>query len=144
MLKRVLSISGKPGLYKLVSQGKNMLIVESISPDKKRFPVYAHEKVISLADIAMYTYESEVPLREVLQAIKAKENGQAVALEPKKASNDELRGYLEEVLPDFDKERVYATDIKKLITWYNLLVTNGADQFDEEAEEDSVESGKEE
>ena len=76
MLKTILSISGKPGLYKLISQGKNMLIVESISADKKRIPAYGNEKVISLADIAMYTNDSEVPLKEVLASVLKKENGE--------------------------------------------------------------------
>ena len=74
MLKTILSISGKPGLYKLISQGKNMLIVETIDATKKRFPAYGNEKIISLADIAMYTNDSEVPLRDVLRSIKEKEN----------------------------------------------------------------------
>ena len=74
MLKTILSISGKPGLYKLISQGKNMLIVETIDAAKKRFPAYGNEKIISLADIAMYTNDSEVPLRDVLRSIKEKEN----------------------------------------------------------------------
>lgn len=72
MLKTILSISGKPGLYKLISQGKNMLIVETIDAAKKRFPAYGNEKIISLADIAMYTNDSEVPLRDVLRSIKKK------------------------------------------------------------------------
>lgn len=79
MLKTILSISGKPGLYKLISQGKNMLIVETIDATKKRFPAYGNEKIISLADIAMYTNDSEVPLRDVLRSIKEKENA-AIAL----------------------------------------------------------------
>lgn len=136
MLKTILSISGKPGLYKLVSQGKNMLIVESLSADKKRFPAYNHEKIISLGDIAMYTDEEEVPLKDVLTSIKEKENGAAVALDVKKASQDELRNYLAEVLPNFDRDRVYANDIKKLISWYNILIANGFTDFQdiEEAE----------
>ena len=75
MLKTILAISGKPGLYKLISQAKNMLIVESVSPDKKRMPIYASDKVISLGDIAMYTDDDEVPLANVLEAVKQKENG---------------------------------------------------------------------
>ena len=70
MLKTILSISGKPGLYKLISQGKNMLIVESVNAEKKRFPAYGNEKIISLADIAMYTDDAEVPLYDVLESIK--------------------------------------------------------------------------
>lgn len=136
MLKAVLSISGKPGLYKLISQGKNMLIVEAISADKKRFPAYGNEKIISLADIAMYTNDAEVPLREVFQAMKVKEDGQLAALDPKKASGDELKAYLAEVLPDFDRDRVYNGDIKKLIMWYNILISNNMADFSDGDTED--------
>ncbi len=114
MLKTILSISGKPGLYKLISQGKNMLIVETIDTEKKRFPAYGNEKIISLADIAMYTNDSEVPLREVLRSIKEKEKSAAASIDPKKATSEQLREYLAEVLPDFDRDRVYTNDIKKL------------------------------
>jgi len=131
MLKTILSISGKPGLYKLISQGKNMLIVESISEDKKRFPAYGNEKVISLADIAMYTNDAEVPLKEVLTSLKEKENGELASINIKKVTADELRKYFAEILPDFDRERVYITDIKKLIAWYNILVSNGILDFKE-------------
>lgn len=131
MLKTILSISGKPGLYKLISQGKNMLVVESISEEKKRFPAYGNEKVISLADIAMYTNDAEVPLKEVLTSLKEKENGGLASVDVKKATADELRKYFAEILPEFDRERVYITDIKKLIVWYNILVSNGISDFKE-------------
>lgn len=134
MLKTILSISGKPGLYKLISQGRNMLIVESLT-DKKRFPAYGNEKIISLGDIAMYTDTDDVPLKDVFNAIKEKENGAAVAIDVKKASADELRAYLAEVLPTFDRDRVYPADIKKLIIWYNLLVSCGLTDFDNADEE---------
>lgn len=130
MLKTILSVSGKPGLYKLLSQGKNMLIVESLK-DKKRLPVYINDKVVSLGDIAMYTVDAEVPLRDVMQKIYEKENG-PVAIDVKKASNDELKEFFAQILPDYDRERVYVTDIKKLINWYNLLVNNGYVDFKEE------------
>ncbi len=110
MLKTILSISGKPGLYKLISQGRNMLIVESLT-DKKRFPAYGNEKIISLGDIAMYTDTDDVPLKDVLTAMKQKENGAAVVMDLKKATADELRAYLGEVLPAFDRDRVYLADI---------------------------------
>ncbi|EGJ72516.1 hypothetical protein Bcop_2363 [Bacteroides coprosuis DSM 18011] len=139
MLKTILSISGKPGLYRMVSQGKNMLIVETISPDKKRMPAYAADRIISLGDIAMYTIDSEVPLAEVFQAMKEKENGKAVTLNPKKASAEELKNYLEEVLPNFDRDRVYPSDIKKLINWYNTLIEDGLTDFIEEEKEASEE-----
>ena len=111
MLKTILSIAGKPGLYKLISQGKNMLIVETVDAAKKRVPAYAHDKVISLADIAMYTDAEEVPLSEVLEAVK------------------KLHAYFAEVLPNYDRDRVHNGDIKKLISWYNILVNNGITEF---------------
>lgn len=137
MLKTILSISGKPGLYKLVSRGKNMLIVESIA-DKKRFPAYGNEKIISLGDIAMYTDGDDVPLQQVLLAMKTKENGAVVALDVKKASVNELGAYLAEVLPNYDRDRVHVSDIKKLITWYNLLINAGLSDFEEEVSEESA------
>lgn len=141
MLKTILSISGKPGLYKLISQGKNMLIVESINAEKKRCPAYGNEKIISLADIAMYTDEAEVPLYNVLEAIKEKEQSAIASIDPKKATPEQLREYLAEVLPNFDRERVYIADIKKLVFWYNLLISNGITEFKpEEAKEEAATS----
>lgn len=135
MLKTILSISGKPGLYKLVSRGKNMLIVESIA-DKKRFPAYGNEKIISLGDIAMYTDAEDIPLRQVFE----KENGALVTLNLKKASADELGAYLAEVLPNYDRDRVHVSDIKKLISWYNLLVNAGLTDFEEKQVEEETET----
>ncbi len=135
MLKTVLAISGKPGLYKLISQAKNMLIVEAVSADKKRMPIYASDKVISLGDIAMYTDADEVPLAEVLEAVKTKENGNVASLDYKKASVEELHAFMAEVLPNYDRDRVHNGDIKKLIQWYNLLVSNGVTEFVEKSEE---------
>lgn len=134
MLKTILSISGKPGLYKLISQGRNMLIVESIV-DKKRFPAYGNEKIISLGDIAMYTDTDDVPLQNVLQAMKEKENGNVIVMDLKKATPEDFRNYLAEVLPTFDRERVYVSDIKKLISWYNILVKAGLVDFEDKADE---------
>lgn len=134
MLKTILAISGKPGLYKLISQGKNMLIVESVSADKKRSPIYASDKVISLGDIAMYTDADEVPLSEALEAVKVKEGGKETSLDYKKASAEELGEFMAEVLPNYDRDRVHLSDIKKLIQWYNLLVSNGITEFVEKSE----------
>lgn len=142
MLKTILSISGKPGLYKLISQGKNMLIVESLI-DKRRVPAYGNEKIISLGDIAMYTDAEDIPLSKVLDSMKQKENGQAASLDPKKASQEALHTYLAEVLPDYDRDRVHTSDIKKLIAWYNLLVKSGLTDFAEaetEAETEAAET----
>lgn len=132
MLKTILSIAGKPGLYRLVSHGKNMLIVESLT-DKKRIPAYAKDKVISLGDIAMYTDADEVPLHEVLTNLKNKENGEKATISTS-AKPEELRNFFAEVLPNFDRERVYPSDIKKLISWYNLLIEAGITDFTPEEE----------
>ncbi len=135
MLETILAISGKPGLFKLVSRGNNNLIVETLDTQKKRFPAFAADKIISLADIAMYTDEKEVPLREVLNNIKARESGKATSIDYRKASKDELYAFLGEVLPNFDGDRIYPSDIKKLIQWYNILVENGLTDFDEALKE---------
>lgn len=132
MLRTVLAISGKPGLYKLISQGKNMLIVETIDEEKKRIPVYGRDKITSLGDIAMYTDADEVPLRQVLSTIKQKENGETIKVDIKKASKEELRSYFAEILPNFDRDRVHDSDIKKLISWYNILVNNSLTDFEED------------
>ena len=119
---------------KLISQGKNMLIVESVNAEKKRFPAYGNEKIISLADIAMYTDDAEVPLYDVLESIKEKEKSAQASIDPKKATPEQLREYLAEVLPNFDRERVYVADIKKLVAWYNILISNGITEFKPEGE----------
>lgn len=141
MLKTVLSISGRPGLFKLVSQGKNMLIVEAIGTGK-RTPAYAHDKVISLGDIAIYTYEEDVPLADVFDAIKEKNEGKQVDV---KALGGEkgIREYFATVLPDFDDERVYTNDIKKVFSWYNILVGAGMTEFKPTETEENVELGEE-
>ena len=139
MLKTILAISGKPGLYKLVSQGKNMLVVESLL-NGKRTPAYNHEKIISLGDIAMFTDSDEVPLNEVFESMKQLENG-AKASVSTKDSEKTLREYLGKVLPNFDRDRVYTADIKKLIIWYNLLIENGYDNFEDQ---DTIEAEAEE
>ena len=135
MLKTILAISGKPGLYKLVSRGNNNLIVESLDAQKKRFPAFSADKIISLGDIAMYTDEKEVPLREVLNNIKKKEGGKATQIDYRKASKEELYAYLTEVLPNCDRDRIYPADIKKLVQWYNILIENDLDDFDEALKE---------
>ena len=141
MLRTILSVSGKPGLYKLISQGKNMLILEALDATKKRLPVYAHDKVISLGDIAMYTDDEEVPLWQVLENVKAKCEGAVCAIDYKKASNDELADFFAEVLPNYDRDRVYMSHVRKLIQWYNLLVSCGISEF--APEEDSAEVAEE-
>ena len=135
MLETILAISGKPGLYRLISRGNRSLIVETLDAQKKRMPAFGADKVISLADIAMYTDEKEVPLREVLNAIKKKESGKPTTIDYRKASKDELFAFLGEVLPNYDRDRIYPADVKKLIQWYNILIENGLTDFDEALQE---------
>lgn len=131
MLRRILSIAGRPGLFQLASQGKNMLIVEELASGKKT-PAYATEKIISLNDIAIYTDEGEVSLASVFDSIKKKENGAVTSVKP---SNDaeQMRAYFGEVLPNFDRSRVHVSDIKKIMVWYNLLVGANMTDFVKEA-----------
>jgi len=137
MLKRILSISGKPGLYRLVSQGKNMLIVESLATGK-RTPAYAHDKVVSLGDISIYTTDDDMPLGEVLEKVKETTNGGSV--EVKAMDDATVREYFKTILPEYDEERVYTTDIRKLFNWYNQLVAAGETEFnDNEAAENKAE-----
>ena len=133
MLRKILSISGRPGLFRLVNQGKNMLIVEDIATGK-RVPAYARDRVSSLGDISIYTIDGDRPLPEVLELLKEKNQAAPVYI---KAIGD-LRDYFASVMPDFDTERVYTADIRKLLQWYNLLVKNGITEFtapDDEAGE---------
>jgi hypothetical protein len=127
MLKEILSVTGKPGLFKLVSQAKNMLIVESLI-DNKRIPAYTKDKVVSLGDIAIFTDSAEVPLSEVFEKIKEKENGAVASIDPK-SDNDALRKYMTEILPNYDREKVYPSDIRKLLTWYNTLINSNITDF---------------
>ncbi len=135
MLKTILAISGKPGLYKLVSRGNRNLIVETLDAAKKRMPAFSTDKVISLADIAMYTDSEEVPLRQVLKNILEKEQGKKASIDPKTASKAELSEYMSQVLPNYDRDRVYHNDMKKLIQWYNILIENELTDFDEVLQE---------
>lgn len=132
MLKEILNISGKPGLYKLLSYGKNTIIVESLI-DKKRMPAHAREKIISLGDVAIYTTGEDVPLSQVLESIYAKYEGKPIEME-KFTTPDDLHKFFVGVLPDYDEDRVYKTDIKKLISWYNVLVNAGFTSFAEKKE----------
>lgn len=137
MLKKILSISGKPGLYRLVSNGKNMLIVESLL-NGKRMPAYARDKVVSLGDISIYTTDEDMPLGEVLEKVKEANNGQPVDV---KALGDDnaVRAYFKTILPEYDEDRVYTTDIRKLFSWYNQLVAAGVTDFkNEEISEDQA------
>ena len=140
MFETVLTISGKPGLYRLLSHGRNMFIVECVDATKKRVPVYNSDQVVMLDDIAIYTDTEEVPLRNVFAKIYGKENG-VLPFDLKMTTPEELVEYFEGVMPDYDRERVYLTHIKKMFAWYNILVANNIVDFvaEEEKQEDAVE-----
>ncbi len=138
MFERILTISGKPGLYRLLSSGRNMLVVEVVDATKKRMPVHNSDKVVMLDEIAIYTDTEEVPLREVFKKIYEKE-GAVLPMDLKLATPEELVEYFESVMPDYDRERVYLTHIKKMYSWYNILVANGIVDFEEPAEEGAAE-----
>lgn len=139
-LKEILSISGQSGLYKFISQGRQGIIVESFE-DKKRTCVYATQKVTALEDIAIYSDDKEVPLEDILKTIYEKEEG-GVSIDHK-SSPEELKKYMTEILPDYDRERVYVSDIKKVVQWYNILHKHKLLKFDKEKEEkEEKEKGK--
>ncbi len=127
MIERILSIAGKPGLYRLVNQGKNMLVVENIESGK-RMPAYSRDKVISLADVAIYTTGEDIPLYDVFEKVNDKTGGEAVNVSELK-DDVKLREFFGEILPEFDRDRVYTNDIRKLFAWYNILVNNGIKDF---------------
>jgi len=141
-LSKILSISGRPGLYKMVGESKNGLIVESLA-DGKKFPVFAHERVSSLKEISIYTETDDISLRKVLKKIEEIQGGKPVD-NPKKASGNELKSLFEQVVPDYDKDAVYVSDIKKAFTWYNLLLEKDMLDFPEEEEENAEEETPEE
>ena len=136
-LEKVLSISEKPGLFKLITQTRNGFVAESLL-DGKRLSVNMNSNVSLLSEIAIYTLTEEVPLIQVLKKIKDKEEGKATSI-THKSSKDELEEYFFEVLPDYDEDRVYASDIKKVIRWYNLLQENKMLNLLEEVKESSDE-----
>ena len=130
MLRPILAISGKPGLYKLVSRAQNSLIVETLDATHKRLPAFATDRITSLGDIAMFTETEDVHLFKVLMSLQTLEVGKKSSVDYKKASGDELREYFAKILPNFDRDRVHNSDIKKLIQWYNILIENGVTDFD--------------
>jgi len=136
-LKDILAISGKPGLYQNIGQSKNGVIVESLI-DAKRFPAFAHERISSLAEISVFTTSEDVELKKVFKKIFEKYEGKE-AIDPKSGSDD-LKAFMKEILPDYDEERVYTSDIKKMVSWYNLLVSKDMLEFPEEEPEASEET----
>lgn len=140
MLKEILSITGRPGLFKILTSGKRTLVVEDMV-GKKRFPLGQRDRVVCLGDIAMYTTGEDLPLGEILDRVYAAEEGKPV--EVKSMDNDALREEFAKAVEDFDRERVYPTDIKKLFNWYNLLISQGFTKFTEEVKtEEAEEAGK--
>ena len=134
MFETVLTISGKPGLYRLLSHGRNMFIVECVDATKKRVPVYNSDQVVMLDDIAIYSDTEEIPLRNVFAKIYEKENG-VLPFDLKMSTPEELVEYFATIIPDYDRERVYLTHIKKMYSWYNILVANGIVDFTAEEQE---------
>ncbi len=146
MLQTILAISGRPGLYKLLSRGNNNLIVEALDETHRKSPAFATDRITSLADIAIYTDTDDVPLYKVLASLRDLEEGKPTSLNYRKASGDELREYMGKVLPNFDRDRVKMSDIKKLLQWYDILVNNGITDFEKDmapTEGDNIDNRKE-
>ena len=132
MLKEILSISGKPGLFKLINNTTNALIVESLL-DGKRFPAYSNAKIIALEDISIYTEDEDMPLKTVFKRMYEKEEGKTAINH--KESSAVITKYIESVIPEYDADRVYVSDMRKMIQWYNLLLAKNLLNFDEPEEE---------
>ena len=147
MQQTILAISGKPGLFKLISHGKNNLIVEALDATHRRQPAFGTDRITSLNDIAMYTDSEDIPLMDVLGTVRDKEEGKQASINYRKASGKELREYFAAVLPEYDRDRVHDSDIKKLLQWYDILVKNGITNFEEilrPTEGDNVDDRQEE
>lgn len=138
MLREILSISGKSGLFKIISHGKKLIIVEDLAT-KKRFPAMSRDKIISLGDISMYTDSGDKPLGEILEKTYAKFDGKEIDVK-KLAAEGKLKETFGEIIEDFDRDRVYDSDVKKLFTWYNILVSAGITKFVEEEKESEEKS----
>ena len=134
MLKKILSISGRPGLYKLVSYGKNMLVVEGLA-DGRRFPVHSRERVMSLGDISMFTTTEDTPLSQVLENIGKKYDNKALDAKAY-TTPEQLHEFFDGVLENWDNDRVHNSDIKKVINWYNALIGAGITDFSAKEEEE--------
>lgn len=143
MEQNILAISGKPGLYLLVARGNGTIIVESVDEQKKRFSVGMRDRITSLNDVSIYTTDEDVKLLDVFQAMKEHMEGKVVDMDVKKASKDQLADFVGEVLPNFDRERVYPNDMRKLISWYNILINNGYTDFADPEEAEETEAAEE-
>lgn len=138
-LTDILAVSGKPGLYKLVTSNNSRLIVESLDDGKKR-PISATNKISSLGDIAIFTLEEDVPLKDVFAAIYAKTGGKEAPSH--KGNAAELRTFLSDILDDLDHDRVYDSDLKKLFQWFNILLGVGAFEATDETEEELIQDAE--
>ena len=136
MLKKIISITGKPGLYRILSQGRGSLIVEDIDT-KRRMPVLGRDQVVSLGDISMYTESGDTPLGEILDKVYAHFEGKPVDV--KAMDSAALHTIFGEIVEDYDRDRVRDNDIKKLFKWYNLLLASGMTKFAEEPQEEKKE-----
>jgi len=136
-LTNIVSISGKSGLFKIITQGKNAVIVESLT-DQKRFPAFGNEKMSSLEEISVFTTGEDRPLKDVFKSIYEKLEGKA-AVDPK-SENPALLKFFAEMVPDFDQDRVYVSDIRKMINWYNMLLAQNLLDFTEPPEEKTTET----
>lgn len=145
MIRKILAISGKPGLYKLISRGNKSLIVETVDEQKKRVPAFGADRVVSLGDISIYTNDdSEVPLGDVFESIKANYGEKPLDLSPKKASQDDIIAFFAKVLPNYDPDRVRVSDMRKVLSWYNILTADGYTDFKKKEDEEETEGeGKE-
>ena len=138
-LEEIINIAGKPGLYKVISKGKNSVIVESLT-DGKRGPLYSNNQANMLEEIEIYTYNDTKPLSEIFDDIAKKENcKQSIS---HKSSKDDLTNYFREILTDYDEERVYISDIKKVFQWYNIMQTNGLIELPKKEKETVVKETK--
>ena len=135
MTEKIISISGKPGLFKLLRQGRGTLIVESLDGKRQRFSVGMHDKLVSLNDISIYCEEEDTPLTSVFGKVKAQENGENLKFNPRKIAAAELHEYFAKVLPQYDTDRVHDSDIRKLLVWYDTLISGGVNDFEEEETE---------
>ena len=146
MLRKIISITGKPGLFEILTQGNRMFIVEDVVT-KKRFPALQRDKVVSLGDIAMYTESDDLALGIILDRLYENMKGEKIEDVKGLLSSGKIRDKFREIVPDFDEDRVYDTDIKKLFNWYNLLIEAGMTKFtadEDEKEETPAEDKKEE
>ena len=136
MIRQILAISGKPGLYKLISRGNRNLIVETVDEKKKRIPAFGTDQVVSLSYISIYTNDGgETSLTSVFESIKNNYEGKEIGLSAKKASQDDIIAFFEKVLPNYDTDRVRVSDMRKVLSWYNILIAYGINEFEPKKEE---------